>query len=460
MGKKRWLLGNFLLALCLAGCDIGVEQFVTPLPVSTAVVISSPTVQPSATVQVTPSPVIVEEVQVTPIPAAGLWVVNRGDLGLVRVDPAANSLAGRFESQFPALAVVGTQEGLWVVDGTPDLWWINPLTGDKTPQRLPYAGLYTLSAAGGVLWSGVSAVGMAPNQPGGVVRIDPLTHQVTGFIQTAAPVIDLSIQGTTAWAVEKAYDAYLLDKIDLATGQIQPLAELPKDKSFQITRAAAGPQDVWALNLAIFEGGPQIVRLNRDNGKVLSSLGLPFEYGVPLDLLVTEQGVWVVTEKGWLLKVDLSGQKLLVKKQINGSLERVFWQEDGLWVQSMQEAYLMRIDPQNGELLAQISLGEKPRPTPSPTSANGPCYNGFKSRIRLGYYARVSPENDQGNRLRNEPKVPSTILGMLAPGERLKVIGGPACAYGWVWWQVKSADSGMTGWTAEGERDTYWLEPE
>lgn len=48
----------------------------------------------------------------------------------------------------------------------------------------------------------------------------------------------------------------------------------------------------------------------------------------------------------------------------------------------------------------------------------------------------------------------------LVPGADLKIIGGPACANNWSWWEVET-ESGYTGWMAEGgdATDPYFLCP-
>jgi hypothetical protein len=61
------------------------------------------------------------------------------------------------------------------------------------------------------------------------------------------------------------------------------------------------------------------------------------------------------------------------------------------------------------------------------------------------------------NNLRREASTESDLLTAIPEGERFNVVGGPACGEGLVWWQVEY--NGFTGWTPEGEGDTYWLNP-
>ncbi len=89
-----------------------------------------------------------------------------------------------------------------------------------------------------------------------------------------------------------------------------------------------------------------------------------------------------------------------------------------------------------------------------------PCPGGFPSRLHVGERAFVSSDPPLKNRVRSEPD-PSAdnIIGMLDVGERMEILNGPECASNWVWWYVRSLETGLTGWTAEGDFEAYWLIP-
>lgn len=61
------------------------------------------------------------------------------------------------------------------------------------------------------------------------------------------------------------------------------------------------------------------------------------------------------------------------------------------------------------------------------------------------------------NALRSEPKRDSTQVGTLPEGAEFAVTSDPVCADGLVWFWVEAG--GMSGWTAEGDANIYWLEP-
>ena len=96
-------------------------------------------------------------------------------------------------------------------------------------------------------------------------------------------------------------------------------------------------------------------------------------------------------------------------------------------------------------------------PTAKPTWM--PCAGSKYSRLYVGDIAYVSFDPPLPNRVRSQPSKTGTYLGMLQPGERMDIIGGPECADQAIWWQVRSLASGLTGWTAEGDSKDYWLVP-
>jgi hypothetical protein len=95
--------------------------------------------------------------------------------------------------------------------------------------------------------------------------------------------------------------------------------------------------------------------------------------------------------------------------------------------------------------------------TPKPTWL--PCTGSYYSRLYVGSIAYVSFDPPLPNRVRSQPNTASDILGMLQPGERMEIIGGPVCSNQWIWWQIRSQATGLVGWTAEGDAKSYWLVP-
>jgi hypothetical protein len=78
--------------------------------------------------------------------------------------------------------------------------------------------------------------------------------------------------------------------------------------------------------------------------------------------------------------------------------------------------------------------------------------------LQVGGYAIVSPGDP--NRVRSEPRKGDNLIATLEAGTVVKVLEGPICADGLVYWKVESDKiPGGVGWTAEGDGKEYWLEP-
>ena len=57
-----------------------------------------------------------------------------------------------------------------------------------------------------------------------------------------------------------------------------------------------------------------------------------------------------------------------------------------------------------------------------------------------------------------EPTTSSAIVQEIAEGTEFNVTDGPQCADGYTWWKLQFAD-GSSGWSAEGNDQSYFLEP-
>lgn len=84
----------------------------------------------------------------------------------------------------------------------------------------------------------------------------------------------------------------------------------------------------------------------------------------------------------------------------------------------------------------------------------------YLSRLAAGERAYVNPAQAGSNRVRNQAgRTGTTVLGNITPNTVFQVIGGPRCVEGWVWWEIRTLDGALTGWTAEGNETERWLLP-
>ena len=92
-----------------------------------------------------------------------------------------------------------------------------------------------------------------------------------------------------------------------------------------------------------------------------------------------------------------------------------------------------------------------PSPTPDPRCTTW-------SQLKVGISAKVIDTSP--NRVRSEPQKGDNLIGSLAPQSMVKVLEGPICSDGLVFWKVESNSiPGGWGWTAEGDGITYWMAP-
>jgi hypothetical protein len=76
---------------------------------------------------------------------------------------------------------------------------------------------------------------------------------------------------------------------------------------------------------------------------------------------------------------------------------------------------------------------------------------------RLAEFEEAVVTPGQPNHLRADPSTDAEMIGDLPAGAIVNVLNDHECADGYLWWKV--AYNGMIGYTAEGDGNTYWLEP-
>jgi hypothetical protein len=95
---------------------------------------------------------------------------------------------------------------------------------------------------------------------------------------------------------------------------------------------------------------------------------------------------------------------------------------------------------------------------PLPPADETMCPGAPAPRLNIGGSARVTP--GEPNRVRDLPTLTgSRVLGQIPGGQYFIVLDGPVCeaSTGINWWLVRQAT--LEGWTAEGQGNTYFLEP-
>lgn len=102
-------------------------------------------------------------------------------------------------------------------------------------------------------------------------------------------------------------------------------------------------------------------------------------------------------------------------------------------------------------------------PAHAQVASRGACAADLSPTSRLvgGMYARVTA--GAPNNVRADAGINAPLVAQIEPGQVVYITSAPACADGYIWWQVQflpsSAGIDGFGWTAEGSGSDYWLEP-
>lgn len=87
------------------------------------------------------------------------------------------------------------------------------------------------------------------------------------------------------------------------------------------------------------------------------------------------------------------------------------------------------------------------------------CEGASPSRLGVGTDVFINLQLSLPLRLRQAAGLDAAILDRNLAGTQMEVIGGPECADGYTWWQVREKDGGNTGWSAEGTFNELYLIP-
>jgi hypothetical protein len=84
------------------------------------------------------------------------------------------------------------------------------------------------------------------------------------------------------------------------------------------------------------------------------------------------------------------------------------------------------------------------------------CSGVVAPRLTVGQHARVSFTNGQALNVRDAAN--GSRINSIPEGTEFDVLTGPTCAGDHNWYQIRTT-AGLVGWSAEGDGDTYFVEP-
>jgi len=443
--------------------DFATPEFTMTIPATGTSTSTATMVPPTMTVAV----------QGTPEPdASAVWVSNWMDGNIIRynsktlVEEATIAVGGR------PMQIVVENDAIWAADTTENqILRINPENNQvETIITIDSMEILTLSVGEGAVWVGVreavetvvveegeEAPAAAPVN-GGVVRIDREGNEIEQYIETGAPVTDIAFQEGLVWVVSSGTEFSTIYKIDAATNELEDIGDFGIwDGGVKI---AASESSLWLIN---FTMGNLLIQLDGSTGEKLAEVELARISGMPIDLTTTADAVWVLFDLGSVAKVDANQKQVFSIINVSANVNEIFAQAGAVWVIGQANATVYRIDTAQNRVVAEAVTGSNmPTLTLPPTltlSVYEACSGAPATRLHVGDRARVAMYPYENQRIRKEPNSGSTILTLFRPGTLMKILEGPVCANGWVWWKVQGYTSGDIGWTAEGDSNNYWLEP-
>ncbi len=88
---------------------------------------------------------------------------------------------------------------------------------------------------------------------------------------------------------------------------------------------------------------------------------------------------------------------------------------------------------------------------------NVQCLGAPPPRLMVGDRGIVAPEDPRALRVREQPNLQGAVLGEIPPNTQFDVLDGPLCADGYLWWQIDVAGQDISGWSAEGTPENYFV---
>ena len=461
--KRTWfILAAGLLLLLTPGCSF-TDQPVADLSPSA---VSSPKPVVPSQEAATPTGTI----EPLPVAPGEIWLVNETDLTLLCFDSQTLAQKAAIDLESSLTALIQGEYGIWAIDGTgKQLLKVDPYQHSISERKnLTGYSLHTLAASAEGVWLGVqpdplptpSLPGVSPG--GGLILLDPQNLEIITFIDLGAPVTDVDVYGGWVWAVTTWNGISSVFVIDPSTySTYQPNQG---DLWYGITRIAVNADGIWLMN-SITPAVLVLLPVQSGANQVL----IPLEgmRGKAYDVQATGSSVWVVSDLGEVLKVDPVERKVKAVIKVSRSEASLTATEEMVWLVSQWDGMIYAISPDQERVMVMVTSGNrKPTPTrtptitPYPTEAQLPdCQAGYSTHLKVGARAIVESESALPNRIRAEAGLEGKVLGLIQQYETVIVLAGPICRDNWVWWKVRSEQSFIVGWTAEGDEETYWLQP-
>jgi DNA-binding beta-propeller fold protein YncE len=460
--RFHWQSANLILILMLlSGCSVLSPQFETTQPSNTPLVsteTSLPTISPTQTIE--PLPVAPGEI----------WIVNQTDNMLLCYDAQTLAQITSIPVQGEITALAQGKFGVWAIDKTNrKVVHIDPQTHQIT-QNIALSGFipFSLAISDQGIWVGVQPEATpSPENPGsypggGLFLIDPDSGSIKSAIELNAPATDIEVYGGWIWAIASGNgfsSLYLIDPKNMT-----PYQPTQGATWYDHASIAVNTSGVWLINSMIEN---TLIHLDIQNNWAQTQISLEGLKGSSYEIAATDSSVWVISDKGDVARINAKTKEVVAIFPVSSREAELFTTDDMVWVVSAWDGLIYAISPDQNKVIVFVTTGNrKPTPTRTPTitpypteSPMPPCTAAYTTRLKVGARAIVESEPALPNRIRAEPGLGGKVMGFIQQYETVLIIGGPVCRDDWVWWKVRSEQSYIVGWTAEGDKETYWLQP-
>jgi hypothetical protein len=251
-----------------------------------------------------------------------IWVLNRGDGSVTRIDAHSRRVDGTIEPDATATDITAGSGGLWFA-GPPrtggaqapevsELERINPQTGAVDRRFETHTGASIIAAGGGGLWS----TGYLGGHIRGAARSDPTTG--------AMRRLDIGIYGDLIAANDAAV--------------------------------------YWVASAS-----SRIARVSTRSGRLTASLTLASDASLaagvvppnPTAVVVGGGSVWISTVGGSVLRVDIALRRVVARIQVCRNAIELAYGEGAVWV-ACTNGDVVRLDPATGRPGTTIRVGGLP----------------------------------------------------------------------------------------------------
>ncbi len=307
---------------------------------------------------------------------------------------------------------------------------------------------------------------LIPYGVGGAMSWSAYTWLPTPAPINAANPVTTSMYTQASSDIQFASGAEVFAFQDTNYGALPPQGPAPSLNAIGIQQPGAfAPTTIWVdgtsyqYNARWAAGGQGVLYLS-DNGQGTQNWNVINAFGTPTTNTRTMLGPSIVdavgTPDGFLMQA--SGNLLYLSTNLQDANGSLIFQGDPS--QSMEILY---VTPAG----VQFTLNTLADPPGGGVVGSGPgnlappvqsCPGAPPQRLTVGQGARVTYTNGQPVNLRNQPE--GALLAQIAEGTELTVVGGPVCQGNFTWWQVNVVSgAAVSGWAAEGDPSSYYLEP-